>query len=143
MRELLRLLRYVRPYALRMAASVLLMAGVGVFEAITALLIVPVFDRVLNPRSGGRGVLLVTIPYWNYPVDLAAFVPSWIHNVWTVVAVSVLTVTFGKALFEYLAAYLVHYIGFAVISDLRNQVYEKVLRQSVRFFRDQDRKSVV
>src|SRR6266404_2051904 len=136
MRELLRLMRYTRPYTLRLLFSVALMSGVGFFEAATALLIVPIFDRVLNPQSSGQGVLQFTIPYIHYSIDLSRFLPSSIHNVWTMVAVTILTVTFGKAAFEYAADYLVHYIGFAVISDLRNQVYEKIIRQSARFFRD-------
>jgi subfamily B ATP-binding cassette protein MsbA len=136
MRELWRLMRYVRPYSGRLALAVLLMAGVGVFEALTALLIGPVFDRVLNPQSQGDGILLVTIPYVNYALDLRHWAPEALHNVWTVVAFAILAVTLGKALFEYAAAYLVHYIGFAVISDLRNQVYEKIIRQSVRFFKE-------
>src|SRR5258706_2236752 len=124
MRELWRLMRYVRPYSWRLAFAVLLMAGVGVFEALTALLIGPVFDRVLNPQADGESIRLVTVPYIKYVVDLRNYVPAGLHNVWTVVAVAIFAVTLGKALFEYAAAYLVHYIGFAVISDLRNQVYE-------------------
>src|SRR5207249_4801318 len=114
MRELLRLMRYVRPYTWRLAISVALMAGVGFFEAATALLIGPVFDRVLNPKSDAAGILLFKIPYVNYSVDLYQFLPGFIHNVWTAVALAILTVTFGKAAFEYAADYLVHYIGFAI-----------------------------
>ncbi len=135
MSELLRLLRYVQPYWFRMGISVLLMAGVGAFEALTALLIGPVFDRVLNPRSAGPAVLLVrNIPVWERSLDLRLFVPDWIHNAWTVVAVVIVVVTVGKALCEYLASYLVNYIGFAVVTDLRNQLYERVVYQSTRFF---------
>jgi len=129
-------MRYVRPYSWRLGFAVLLMAGVGVFEALTALLIGPVFDRVLNPQADGQSILLVTIPYIHYALDLRNFVPAVLHNVWTVVAFAIFAVTLGKALFEYAASYLVHYIGFAVISDLRNQVYEKIIRQSVRFFKE-------
>ncbi len=135
MPELFRLLRYVRPYWLRMGVSVLLMAGVGAFEALTALLIGPVFDRVLNPRSADDSLLLVkSFPIWERSLDLRLFVPGWIHNAWTVVAVVIVVVTVGKALCEYLAAYLVNYIGFAVVTDLRNQLYERVIHQSIRFF---------
>ncbi len=138
MSELFRLLRYVRPYWFRLAISVVMMAGVGAFEAITALLIGPVFDRVLNPRAAGEGVLLVkTIPIWERSLDLRLFVPDRIHNAWTVVAVVIVVVTVGKAICEYLAGYLVNYIGFAVVTDLRNQLYEKVIHQSVRFFHGQ------
>jgi subfamily B ATP-binding cassette protein MsbA len=138
MTELFRLLRYVRPYWLRLAVSVVMMAGVGAFEAITALLIGPVFDRVLNPHSADEGILLVkSVPLWKHPLDLRLFVPSWMHNTWTVVAVVIVTVTLGKALCEYLASYLVNYIGFAVVTDLRNQLYDKVIHQSMRFFHGQ------
>jgi subfamily B ATP-binding cassette protein MsbA len=135
MRELLRLMRYARPYMARLLSSVALMSGVGFFEAATVLLIVPIFDRVLNPQADGKGVPLFTIPKTHYQVDLAHFMPN-VHNVWTMVAVAILVVSIGKAVFEYAGDYLVHYIGFAVISDLRNQVYEKIIRQSTRFFRD-------
>jgi subfamily B ATP-binding cassette protein MsbA len=136
MQELLRLMRYARPYVARLLSSVGLMFGVGLFEGATAVLIVPIFDQVLNPQADGKGVPLFTIPVIHYTVDLARILPSAIHNVWTMVAVAIMTVSIGKAVFEYAGDYLVHYIGFAVISDLRNQVYEKIIRQSTRFFRD-------
>ena len=129
------MLRYVRPYWFRLLISVMLMAAVGAFEALTALLIGPVFDRVLNPSSPSNEVLLVrSVPIWERALDLRLFVPDWIHNVWTVVAVAIVGVTLGKAICEYLASYLVNYIGFAVVTDLRNQLYDKVIHQPLRFF---------
>src|SRR5580658_1752420 len=136
MQELLRLMRYARPYVARLLFSVGLMFGVGLFEGATAVLLVPIFDQVLNPQADGKGIPLFTIPGIHYTVDLARFFPSSIHNIWTMVAAAILTVSLGKAVFEYAGDYLVHYIGFAVISDLRNQVYEKIIRQSTRFFHD-------
>jgi ATP-binding cassette, subfamily B, bacterial MsbA len=135
MQELLRLMRYARPYVLRLMASVVLMFGVGILDATTILFIRPVLDRVLHPEVDGP-VLLFTIPYFDRPVFLNQFLPAYFHNIFTMMAVSILTVAMGKAVCEYAGDYLVHYIGFAVISDLRNQVYEKVIRQSARFFRD-------
>lgn len=135
MPQLFRLLRYVKPYWIRMGLAVVLMAGVGAFEALTALLIGPVFDRVLNPASPDDAVTLVkSIPVWERSLDLRAFVPDFIHNAWTVVAVVIIVVTVGKAIFEYLAAYFVNYIGFAVVTDLRNQLYDRLIHQSIRFF---------
>jgi subfamily B ATP-binding cassette protein MsbA len=137
MRELLRLMRYVRPYAMRLGLSVALMAGVGFFEAVTVLLIKPIFDKVLTPDADATSVLLFQIDKpIHFQFDFARLLPGFIHNVWTTVAAAILIAAFGKAIFEYAGDYLVHYIGFAVISDLRNQVYEKVIRQSARFFRD-------
>jgi subfamily B ATP-binding cassette protein MsbA len=135
MRELLRLMRYARPYSARLLASVVLMFCAETFDATSILLIRPAFDRVLHPKILGP-VLLFKIPYLNRSVYLDQFLPVSLHNIFTMVAVAILIAALGKAAFEYAGDYLVHYVGFAVISDLRNQVYEKVIRQSVRFFRD-------
>src|SRR5512140_202461 len=101
MPELTRLLRYVRPYWFRLGVSVLLMAGVGALEGLTALLLKPVFDKVLQPTQ----VLPEAIPLVGRlpSFDLRHFVPAWthIHNDLTAVAVIILLVTFGKAVFEY------------------------------------------
>ena len=51
MSELGRLLRFSRPYTPHLIFSVLLMACVGAAQGLMALLIRPVFDRVLNPSS--------------------------------------------------------------------------------------------
>ena len=138
MAQFRRLLHYVRPYWLLLAASVLMMALVGVLEGVTALLIAPVFDHVLNPAAGSETILLLPDnPFWSRPIDLRTFVPGWIHNAWTVVAFVILSVTLSKALLEYAASYVVNYIGFAVVTDLRNHLYEKLIRQSLRFFHGQ------
>ena len=68
MNELGRLLRYSRPYAPHLLLSVVLMACVGAAQALTALLIGPIFDRVLNPASADAPVLLFTIPIFKHQV---------------------------------------------------------------------------
>ncbi len=62
MTELFHLLSYVRPYWRRLSLSVLLMATVGACHGLVALLIGPVFDRVLNPQSAGAPVVLYKAP---------------------------------------------------------------------------------
>ena len=88
--ELRRLLAYARPYSGHLLISVFLMACVGASQALTARLIVPIFDRVLNPQSADAPVKLFNIPGFNHDVYLDAFMPSGIHNVWTMVAVGIL-----------------------------------------------------
>jgi hypothetical protein len=72
------------------------LAIVGAAQALTALLIGPVFDRVLNPASADAPVLLFTV--FNRPIFLSDFMPSAIHNVWTMVAVSILALFLIKGL---------------------------------------------
>jgi subfamily B ATP-binding cassette protein MsbA len=134
MPELRRLLQYVKPHLLRFSGATLMMVGVGFFEAVAAFLIRPIFDRVLNPHAPDSSVVLFTIPYVQKTVYLNLLVPQWIHNVWTVVAVGVIGVTLGKAICEYLANYLINFVGYSIIMDLRNQLYERIIHRPISFF---------
>src|SRR6266478_600271 len=134
MSDLFRLLQYVKPYRIRLSGAVLMMIAVGIFEAMAALLIGPIFDRVLNPNAPDSTVVLFTVPYLQKTVYLNLLVPSWIHNVWTIVAVFVIGVTLGKAVCEYLANYLINFVGYSTIMDLRNTLYERIIHQSMSFF---------
>src|SRR5579871_3831924 len=134
MRELARLLRYSRPYIPHLSASVVLMACVGAAQALTALLIGPIFDRVLNPGSAEAPVLLFTIPGWKHQVYLNNLMPMSIHNVWTMVAVGILAVFLIKGLCDYFGNYLVNYVGFSAVTDLRQAVFDRVLHQDAQFF---------
>src|SRR3990172_10899324 len=135
MSDLVRLLRLVRPYRLYLVAGVILMVGVGFFEAFAALLIGPIFDRVLSPQAPDSSVALFTLPFLRQTVYIDQLLPEWIHNVWTVVAIFVVGVTLGKALCEYLASNAINYVGFSAVMDLRNQLYERIIHQSMAFFR--------
>jgi len=134
MSELGRLLRYSKPYTAHLLLSVVLMACVGLATALTARLIGPIFDRVLNPASADSPVLLFTIPGWKHDVFLDSFMPMTIHNVWTMVAVAILAVFAIKGLFDYTANYLVSYVGFSAVTDLRQDVFDRVVHQDAHFF---------
>ncbi len=134
MNEFQRLLGYVRPYRLRLALSVLLMAGVGVTHGLIALLVGPVFDRALKPAGPEAPVALFKAPLTGAPVYLNDFVPSAIHNEWTMIALAILVVFLLRGLFDYCGNYLVNYVGLAAVTDLRQTVFDKVLRHGAEFF---------
>jgi subfamily B ATP-binding cassette protein MsbA len=134
MRQLGRLLRYVRPYWLHLGASVVLMALVGALDAFRLLLIGPMLDRVLNPPSGSENIVLFKVPGGGTAIYLQQFVPSHFHNAWTVVAFALVASTALKGVCDYLGTYLVNYAGFGLITDLRNHIYDAVLKRSVAFF---------
>ncbi|MCU1337407.1 MAG: transporter related [Bryobacterales bacterium] len=134
MSELGRLLRYSRPYTAHLLLSVLLMACVGAAQALTVRLIVPIFDRVLNPASADSPVLLFTIPVWNYQVYLDRFMPASVHNVWTMVAGGILAMFAIKGLCDYAGNYLVNYVGLSAVTDLRQDVFDRVVNQDAHFF---------
>ena len=132
--NLLRLLRLVRPYWAPLLLSVVLMAGVGAAQALMALLIGPVFDRVLQPDSPESPVPLATVPVFNYRIYLHDFVPASIHNVWTMVAFAIVGAFLVKGLCDYLGNFMVNYVGLSAVTDLRQKVYDNVLRQDAQFF---------
>ncbi len=134
MRQLTRLIRYVAPYWWQLSSSVALMALVGLLEAFRLLLIAPTIDTVLNPGSHSREMQLVTIPGTHHTIYLQNLVPSHFQNPWTVVAFALVAATILKGIFDYAGTYLVNYAGYGMITDLRNELYDSILRRSAAFF---------
>jgi subfamily B ATP-binding cassette protein MsbA len=134
LRRIWRLLLYARPYVLYSLASVVLMAVVGAMAAFRILLVKPIFDNVLSPDAPPGLVLVFRIPHTDYVVNLQRFLPSHFHNAWTVVAVALVASAFLKSICDYTGTYLVNRAGFGMITDLRNDLYNAVLRRSVGFF---------
>ncbi|HSP67981.1 MAG TPA: ABC transporter transmembrane domain-containing protein [Bryobacteraceae bacterium] len=134
MKELGRLLQYSRRYTGHLLLSVFLMACVGAAQGLTVMLIGPIFDRVLNPASADAPVFLFNIPGWNHRVFLDTFMPASIHNVWTMVAVGILAVFAIRGLCDYLGNYLVNYVGLSAVTDLRQDVFDRVVHQDAHFF---------
>ena len=134
MRQLMRLVRYVLPFLLQLLAGVFLLAGVGFLEAFRLMLLKPVLDRVLNPASGSENIILFTNPRTAEPIYLQRLVPTHFHNAWTIVAYALIGSTVLKGIFDYTGTYLVNHAGFGMITNLRNDLYNSVLRRSVAFF---------
>jgi subfamily B ATP-binding cassette protein MsbA len=133
-RPITRLLHYVLPYGGPLLASVTLMALVGLLDAGRVLLIGPIFDRVLNPGSQTKGIQLFRLPGSERFLNLQQLVPSHFQNPWTVVAFALVAATVLKGIFDYAGTYLVNYAGFGMITDLRDDLYNAILRSSAAFF---------
>src|SRR5712671_4494748 len=129
-----RILRYVLPYSWLLFASVALMALVGLLDAGRVLLIGPIFDRVLNPGTQGKTIQLFRLPGTGRFLNLQQLVPSHLQNPWTVVAFALVAATVLKGIFDYAGTYLVNFAGFGMITDLRDDLYNAILRSSAAFF---------
>ncbi len=134
MKEAYRLIRYATPYWWALVAAVLLMAAAGAADAMVPLLIGPVFSRVLNPASADVAVKLFTIPGIGHTVYLEQLIPGWIHNVWTSIAFAILATFLTKGVTDYIGNYLINYVGLSAVTDLRQRVFDKVVRQGAQFF---------
>jgi ATP-binding cassette, subfamily B, bacterial MsbA len=134
MRQVIRLVRYVLPFLLQLLPGIFLLAAVGFLEAFRLVLLKPVLDRVLVPSTGSENIILFTMPQSGHPIYLQRFVPTHFHNAWTIVAYALVASTVLKGCFDYLGTYLVNHAGFGMITNLRNDLYDSVLRRSAAFF---------
>jgi subfamily B ATP-binding cassette protein MsbA len=134
MKELTRLLRYSRPYIPHLLLSVVLMAIVGAAQAMTALLIQPILDRVLKPQDFEPPVTLFT--FFNHTVYLNDLMPAHIHTIYSMVATAILAVFFLRGICDYFGNYLINYVGFSAVTDLRQTVFDRVVHQDAHFFED-------
>jgi subfamily B ATP-binding cassette protein MsbA len=134
--ELRKLLRFVGPHWWAVLISAFLMSLVGAAHGMTAILVGKVFNRVLEPSAPDLPVDLFTIPHFGRTIYLEELVPGWlgIHNVWTMIAFAILATYLTKGLCDYLGNLLINYAGLSAVTDLRQRVFDKVLRQGSQFF---------
>jgi len=134
MKDLARLLRYSRPYVPHLLASVVLMAIVGAAQGMTAILISPILDRVLKPMDYEPPVSLGTL--FHHTFYLNDLLPHNITTIWAMVATAILTVFFLRGICDYFGNYLINYVGFSAVTDLRQTVFDRVVHQDAHFFED-------
>jgi subfamily B ATP-binding cassette protein MsbA len=125
---------YVLPYWWQSLLGVLLLAAVGMLEALRLLILGPVLKTVLQPGTPTQGIPLIPNLPKPYQFDLMKLVPSHFHNAWTVVAFALVASTVLKGLCDYAGTYLVNYAGYGMITDLRNHLYETIMKSSSSFF---------
>jgi subfamily B ATP-binding cassette protein MsbA len=131
-KEAIRLLGYARRYWILLIVSVVLMGIFGAMTAVRVLLIKVVLGRVLRPSLDEMPVSLFQV--LGHPVYLEQFFPTAIHNIFTMVAIAIMFVFATRGLCDYLGDYLTSLVGFSAVTDLRNQVFDKVLRHGAAFF---------
>src|SRR5215475_4687359 len=122
MTEFSRLLRYLKPYRIIFAISVVLMITTGLLEGGTILLLKPIFNIISGNLSKGGG-----LPFGQYlpqigAVDLRA------------IAVLLVGLTLAKGVADYFSSYFMSHIGQSVIADIRSSLYDHITRQAAQFF---------
>jgi subfamily B ATP-binding cassette protein MsbA len=134
MKRVWRLLLYARPYLLYTLASLATTAVYALMAAMRVLLIKPIIDNVLSPKTSPDHVLVFTIPHTQHVIDLQFLIPHHFHNAWDVVAVALVGSAIIKSICDYLGTLLANKAGYGMITDLRNDFYNSMLRRSTSFF---------
>ena len=136
MKKYFRLLRFGLPYAVQWIPGVVLLAAVGLLDALRMALFVPILNVVLKPQTPDSSLVLFPTAPLRWQFDMHRIIPPGvhIHNVLNIVALALVGSTVIKGLCDYLGTYLVNYAGFGMVTDLRNHLYEVTIRRSSSFY---------
>ncbi|HEY6332679.1 MAG TPA: ABC transporter transmembrane domain-containing protein [Blastocatellia bacterium] len=132
------LLKNLRPYAGLFAIAFTLTALVGVFEAGRTALLKSIIDGMPG-SSPGAAVSHATSATRAFAGGFAAkldprtYIPAR-KNPWPIIAALLVIFTFIRGLSEYLSSVLMWRIGVSVVVNLREKLYNHVLKQSAEFF---------
>jgi subfamily B ATP-binding cassette protein MsbA len=125
MRDLRRLLRYLKPHWETFTLATIAMVVVGLLESAIGGLIVPIFDQAFAQGDGQRTPTLFGLQRIIPPSGLGA---------WKIISVLLLVFTLTKGIAEYFSTYLMARIGQAAVFKLRQDLYSHLLAQSASFF---------
>ncbi|MBP9560268.1 MAG: lipid A export permease/ATP-binding protein MsbA [Syntrophorhabdaceae bacterium] len=103
----LRLLKFVKPYWVKLALAMLFMSLVAATNGLTAFIVKPVLDKIFFEKNA---TMLYLIPG------------------------GVILLYLLKGIFDYLQTYLMGYVGQKVITDIRALIFNSLQRQSLSFF---------
>ena len=134
MKRFFRLTLYVAPYWFQSLLGVVLLAAVGLLEALRLLILGPILRTVLDPSVKNESIPLFPKLSGPFQFDLMKMVPPHFHNAWAVVAFALIASTVLKGICDYCGTYLVNYAGYGMITDLRNHLYETIMKSSSSFF---------
>ncbi len=102
-----RLLRFVRPYWIRLVAATVLGFGVSGINGAVAWLVKPVLDDILVKK------------------DL---------KMWMLLPLGILVLSILKGLFAYANTYLMNSVGSKIVRDIRNKLYHHTIFLPVSFY---------
>jgi subfamily B ATP-binding cassette protein MsbA len=134
MKRIVRLLSYMRPYSLYTAGALLLMVVFAAMSAVRVMLIKPIIDNVLTAKMSPDKVLVFPLGKTGRVISLQFLIPHHFHNAWTVVALALVGSALIKSVADYLGTLLANQAGYGMITDLRNALYESILRRSSAFY---------
>ncbi len=125
MRDLRRLLKYLKPHWPIFTVATFAMLLVGVLESATGALIVPIFEQAFSTSGGTRTSTLFGLQH---------LIPQDAIGAWKTISILLLVFTFTKGIAEYLSTVLMARIGQSAVLKLRQDLYNHLLAQSATFF---------
>lgn len=125
MKDLRRLIRYLRPYWLTLSFALFAMVIVGILEAATGALIVPMFDQGLAKNVTQKSETLF---------GLQKYIPDYGITALKNIVLLLFVFTIIKGVADYFSSYLMAVVGQSSVFQLRRELFNHLLTQSESFF---------
>jgi subfamily B ATP-binding cassette protein MsbA len=148
MKDLLRLVKYVRPYMRRVFIAIGSALMVSVCYLALLGLVKPIFDEVLpkvaadstaasgklRPFDAARKMIDVGASFSPLLASWSKSLSSGSKPTAVLIAALIVVLFLLKGIFTYLTAYMTRWTGLQAVRDLRADLYGRVQRQSLAFF---------
>jgi subfamily B ATP-binding cassette protein MsbA len=133
--SLRRFLRYARPYAASLLTAALLVSLAGALASIGVAAINPLVDEVLlGKEAGSTNGEASGLTGWVGRVLPAAWVDGWSSRPYVVVP-AILALAFGlRGVLLFVGGYLLRAGGARIVRDVRADLFDHLLAQSLLFF---------
>ena len=126
MKDFRRLLKYLRPHLLIFVLAFVAMILGALFESAIGALIAPIFDNVFNVGASQKSATL-------FRLDKLIPQNDW-YSAWLMISLLMLVFAVCKGISEFFSSYLMAKIGQAAVLQLRQELYDHLLKQSANFF---------
>jgi len=121
MKRFLRLLRYARPYALRMFVGLLCVLSVALSNLVFPQVIRFVLDEVIRKPQP-------TLRLLGYSLSMSPV--GWLNTIF----VFLLLLYVARGVISYGRSYLMSWVGQRILFDVRNQVFQRLQELPMRFY---------
>jgi ATP-binding cassette, subfamily B, bacterial MsbA len=126
MRDLLRLLTYLKPHWGKFLLATFAMVAGALLQSAIGGLIVPIFDQALGRADAAQPSQTI--------FDIQRLIPESGFDAWRTISILLIAFTVGKGVAEYFSTYLMARTGQESVLKLRQDLYAHLLRQSADFY---------
>jgi len=126
MTDFRRLLKYLKPHWKTFVIAIIAMIFVALFETALGGLLTPIFNQAFNIDTSKSATSIF---------NLQSLIPQddW-FKAWLTISVMLFTFVIFGGIAEYFSTFLMAKIGQSAILDLRQELYEHLLKQPAAFF---------
>ena len=130
MRDYLKLLKFIKPYAGKFTIATVCMGFSAIFDGVSLAMMVPLADKVLTNK---KIIIPAKLPQFlsNFVDKINSFTPEALLGYMAIAIIILFTL---KGLFGFFQSYLMSDIGQSIVRDIKAKLYAKLQTLSLDYF---------